>query len=282
MSNKKIISILLVLCITLSALLVGCGEAGGESDAEKITYTIQLSTQGGMPLEDVMVKVYKDGEMKNLQWASATDREGKVSFDAEPSKTYYAVLEKVPNGYKIETNYEITGENTTISLETVLGDGTDLSATNFKLGSVVTDFSVTATDGKEYKISELLKTKKAIVLNFWFLNCGPCKIEFPYLQQAYVDYQDRIEVLAINSVDGTKEIINDFAKDTQLTFPMVKYDGSLQFDAFPTTVVIDRYGTICMLHKGMITSKEEFTKIFEFFTADDYKQSLIRNLSDIE
>lgn len=283
MLKKKVLSILsvaLVICI----LFAGCNNA--DKNTEKVQYTIQVETIGGLALEDVMVAVYKDGEMQKLQWKAETDENGVVTFNAEPSKTYYAVLEEVPNGYKLDSVYEINNENTKISLETVLGDANDMSGATYKLGSVVHDFTVTATDGKEYKISDLLKTKKAVMLNFWYINCQPCKMEFPYLQQAYVDYQDEIELLAINPYDGTDATVSAYAVENELTFPMsaevADWANVLQITSFPTTVVIDRYGTICFIHKGAVTSKEEFTKVFEFFTADDYKQTLIRNISDFE
>lgn len=285
MFKKKVLSIIsvaLILCI----LFAGCN-GSDNNDAEKVAYTVKVETIGGMPLEDIMIKVYKDAEMQNLQWGTETDNDGVITFNAEPSKTYYAVLEEVQEGYKLEANYEITSENTTISLETVIGDAKDMSGVTYKLGNVVHDFTVTAIDGKEYKISDLLKTKKAIVLNFWYLNCQPCKMEFPYLQQAYIDYQDEIALIAINPYDGTNDTVSAYAVENKLTFPMVsdeKIDWAsiVQLTAYPTTVVIDRYGTICMMHRGMVTSKEDFTKVFEFFTADDYKQTLIRNLNDIE
>ncbi len=283
MFKKKIlltVSVALILCI----LFAGCN--GSNKDTEKVAYTVKVETQGGMSLEDIMVKVYKDAEMQNLQWGAETDSDGVITFNAEPSKTYYAVLEEVPAGYKFETNYEINNENTEISLETIIGDATDMSGVTYKLGSIVHDFTVTATDGKEYKISDLLKTKKAVVLNFWYINCQPCKMEFPYLQQAYIDYQDEIELLAINPYDGTDATVSAYAVENELTFPMsaevADWANVLQITSYPTTVVIDRYGTICMIHKGAVTSKAEFTKVFEFFTADDYKQTLIRNISDIE
>lgn len=289
MSKKKVlltVSAVLIICVGLMLSLSGCGDSGENSGASQTLYTVQVATQGGMPLSDIRVVVYKDAELQNLQWGADTDSDGVITFKAEPSKTYYAVLENAPDGYKVASNYEINSENTTISLEPVLGDATDMSGVTYKLGSVVHDFTVTATDGKEYKISELLKTKKAVVLNFWFINCGPCKMEFPYLQQAYIDYQDDIALIAINPYDGTNDTVSAYAVENNLTFPMASTDSAwadiMQLTAYPTTVVIDRYGTICMIHKGMVTSKEEFTKSFEFFTADDYQQTLIRNISDIE
>ncbi len=285
MLKKKILSVIsvaLILCI----LFTGCNGSDNK-DAEKVAYTVKVETVGGMPLEDIMVKVYKDFEMQNLQWGAETDNDGVITFDAEPSKTYYAVLEEAPEGYKVEENYEINSENRTISLETVIGDVNDMSGVTYKLGSVVHDFTVTATDGKDYKVSDLLKTKKAVVLNFWYLNCQPCKMEFPYLQQAYIDYQDEIALIAINPYDGTNDTVSAYAVENKLTFPMVLDENTdwaniVQLTAYPTTVVIDRYGTICMIHRGMVTSKEDFTKVFEFFTADDYKQTLVKNLSDIK
>lgn len=286
--TKKIISLSLafVLCFSFTVFLSGCDNSGEDNKTSGTMYSVTVETVGGMPLEDITVEVYKDVEMQNLQWAAETDVDGKISFEADSSKTYYAVLKDAPDGYKLQSNYEIKSENTIISLETILGDATDMSGVTYELGSVVHDFTVTATDGKDYKISELLKTKKAVVLNFWFINCGPCKMEFPYLQQAYIDYQDDVALIAINPYDGTDETVSAYAVENNLTFPMASEDSAwaeiMQLTAYPTTVVIDRYGTICLIHKGMVTSKEDFTKVFEFFTADDYKQTLVRNLSDIQ
>lgn len=286
--TKKIISLFVVfaLCFSFTAFFSGCDNSGEENKTLDALYSVTVETAGGMPLEDITVEVYKDIEMQNLQWAAETDSEGKITFNADSSKTYYAVLKDVPDGYKVVSNYEINSENTKISLETVLGDATDMSGVIYNLGSVVHDFTVTATDGKDYKLSELLKTKKAVVLNFWYLNCQPCKMEFPYLQQAYIDYQEDIALIAINPYDGTNDTVSAYAVENNLTFPMASEDSAwadiMQLTAYPTTVVIDRYGTICMIHKGMVTSKEDFTKVFEFFTADDYKQTLIRNISDIQ
>ena len=111
-------------------------------------------------------------------------------------------------------------------------------------------------------------------------------MEFPYLQQAYTQYQDDIEVLAINPVDGTNDTIATFAQDNGLTFPMAvgetEWETCMKLSAYPTTVVIDRYGAIGMIHKGMVTDTETFTKVFEFFTSDDYEQTTIKNIDDIK
>ena len=178
------------------------------------------------------------------------------------------------------------GKNTEENTEVQLLSEDELEGVTFKRGDVFADMSVTTPDGTTYKISELLKEKKAVVLNFWYLNCGPCQMEFPYMQDAYENYQDDLEILAVNPYDGTDETVADFQKKYELTFPMAVIEEEwaqyMGLNAYPTTVVIDRYGIVSFVHTGMITDVEEFNKIFEFFTADTYEQTVIRNISEIE
>lgn len=178
------------------------------------------------------------------------------------------------------------GEDTEKESELELLSEDELEGVTFKRGDVFADMSVTTPDGTTYKISELLKEKKAVVINFWYINCGPCQMEFPYMQDAYEKYQDDIEILAVNPYDGTDETVADFQRRYELTFPMAVVEEEwaqyMGLTAYPTTVVIDRYGIVSFSHTGMITETEEFEKLFAFFTADDYEQTVIRNISDIE
>ncbi len=271
--------IALILCF---GMLVGCQN----KSAEKITHTITVMSEGEKSLSDIKICVYKDDTKEDLVWAADTDEEGKITFEAVKADGYVAVLQELPKGYQAEESYTISNEQTTITLASVLVDENDLTDVTYKLGDVIHDFSVTSVNGITYKLSELLKEKKAVVLNFWFLNCQPCKMEFPYLQQAYDEYKDKIEVIAINPIDGTNEEILTYAQENGLEFPMAKGNDNwctwLTLGSYPTTVVIDRYGTIAMMHMGYITEKETFTNIFEYFTSDDYKQTIIRNMSEIK
>ena len=162
----------------------------------------------------------------------------------------------------------------------------ELDGTTFERGDVFADMTVTTPDGTVYKISEILKEKKAVVINFWYINCGPCEMEFPYMQEAYENYKEDIEILALNPYDGTDETVAAYQKQHELTFPMAVADEAwaqrMELTAYPTTVVIDRNGIVSFMHTGMITETEEFNKLFEFFTAEDYEQTVIRNISDIE
>ena len=281
--TKKSVKIVLLFVLNMLlcfVALLGCKSEG----AAKTTYTITVMSEGEKSLSDIKVYVYKDETKADLVWAAETDEDGNVSFEAEEADSYVAFLQEVPEGYVTEESYSIESTQTEIKLAITLeGDSEDAV---YKLGDVVHDFEITATNGTTYKLSELLKTKKAVVLNFWFINCGPCKMEFPFLQEAYDEYKDKLEVIAINPLDGTNDKLIAYAQENSLTFPMavgeMKWQDSFELSSYPTTVVIDRYGTIAMRHVGSLTEKEAFTKVFEYFTSETYEQTTIRNISDIE
>lgn len=162
----------------------------------------------------------------------------------------------------------------------------ELSDITYSLGDTIRDFSVTAIDGTKYQISDILNEKKAVVLNFWFINCMPCRMEFPFMQKAYEEYSQDIEILAINPVDEKENKISDFSTELNLSIPMIKGDrewtNAMKISGFPTTVVIDQNGIISMFHTGSITEEGVFEKIFEHFTRDDYESGVINSISDIK
>ncbi len=283
---SKVISAILLIAITLS-VFGGCsGDEETSSIPENVVmsdYSVTVKSVGGMALENIAVSIYRADDREDLVWTSETDEDGKLSFKADSSKSYVAVLSGVPEGYKLQNLYNVS-KDTVIILETKMVSIGDLSGYTCKLGSIARDFSITATDGKTYKLSELLKEKKAVVLNFWFIGCNPCRMEFPFMQQAYTEYSDKIEILALNPYDGTDESVKAYAKEMKLTFPVAACENIMMrvfgVSAFPATMVIDRYGMVAFAHVGSITDKETFTKIFEHFTADDYQQRVYKNLSD--
>ena len=200
----------------LMILLVSCGKKPVAQPTEAPAaqtpgiFTVQLRSDSDYPLEGIGVYVYTDATKQELVWFARTDAEGKITFRDVTSEGYIAVLDGVSTDYLVEEYYLLTGENTVITVEAQMQSGVDLSVVTRKLGDVMFDFTVTSSDGKDYTLSELLKEKDAVVLNFWYLNCNPCRMEFPYLQEAYEAYSDRIELLALNPVDGTDEPVAAF------------------------------------------------------------------------
>ena len=219
-----------IFCMLLSLLLVlsmaGCGKKnqGADPNAARVTYTIQIESATGVPLEAVGIFIYEDDTQKELVAYISTDAEGKASFEDVQRNTYVAVLDKIPTGYEAEESYPLTGELTKITLKT--GQMTDENKENlsYKLGDAVMDFAVTGPDGTEYTLSGLFEGKKAVVLNFFYNGCQPCMNEFPSLEKAYKAYSKDVAVLAMNPVDGDDASVAALQKQLGVTFPMVKCD----------------------------------------------------------
>ena len=283
---------ILVLCLAICLSSVACrrgnnGEASapvGTTGTGSMNYTICVNAETGMPLEEIGVYIYTDSTMSELVWFAKTDAEGKLSFSDIPSDNFVAVLDKVPAGYLVEEYYPLTGELTEIKLSAGLMEG-DLSSVTYKLGDLMLDFSVTGPDGTEYKFSELLEQKKAVILNFWYLQCEPCKAEFPHLQEAYEKYSDDVALLVMNPVNQDNAEIEQFRKDNGYTFPMMACDPmwekAMQITAYPTTVVIDRNGYITLRHTGSIDGPETFEAMMSYFSAEEYEHTVFKNLDEL-
>lgn len=285
---KKTIRILcLLLCLNL-VLLAGCGKddkTNGETLNKIGTYSMTICSENEQPLEGVSVFIYEDSTKAELVAVLTTDAEGKASFTDKVLETYVAVLEKLPTGYVAEEMYPLTDLETKIVVKTGEMTQENMADIKYKLGDAMMDFTVTDAEGKSYSLSALLAEKKAVVLNFFYNECQPCMSEFPFLQEAYAQYSDKIAVLALNPVNTDASAIAALQKQLGVTFPMVACDPMweqvMQISAYPTTVVIDRLGNICLIHRGSVPDTKTFADAFAYFTADNYEQKMIEAIGDL-
>ena len=311
-NTKKAIASLLVVLMLLSAImftLASCrtegnnnnnnnnGNQGGEGnegngETQNTTYNITLTTKGGMVFAETPVYIYEyvDGALGELIDYVATDAEGKASISL-PSGSQYAVNfgNGIPDGYDDLPFYPLVSSDMKIELTSSLLPDEGLTGLTYILGSVMHDFSVTTTTGEVLTLSKLLEEKEAVLLNFWFSTCSPCLTEFPLMQGAYEKYQDKIAIIALNPPDtqaqDTLDTIRQFKAQNGLTFDVAQdLDGiknTFGVNAYPTSVMIDRYGVVTMIETGSITSEVVFDQIFDYFTKDNYEQKLIYNYEDI-
>ena len=150
----------------------------------------------------------------------------------------------------------------------------------YQLGYRIPNFTVTTYDGTSITLYDLLREKEMVLINIWATWCPPCQREFPYMQQAYEQYQDQVEILALScDFEDTNAMIADFAAEYGLTFPMGQDTNYLLYrfnrNSIPTSIVIDRYGVICFIESGAITSVDTFARLFETFLGDDYSESIL-------
>ncbi len=149
------------------------------------------------------------------------------------------------------------------------------------VGGTMPDFTFTAYDGTAYTLSEVLKEKDMVLINLWGTWCPWCVREFPFMETAYEQYKDSIEIFAMtDSPDDTDEVVADFAQENGLTFPMgqdpIGMADLFDVSGYPTSVIVDRFGVICAVESGAVTDEEGFPLAFEPYLGEEYTESDVR------
>ena len=288
MNFKKLLSLLLVLAVVLSmtTALTGCkdnqtGEDTTEpSSGKNASYTVNIESAGGMPLDGIEVYVYADSTLSDLKQYGETDENGTAKLELPEGGDYAIVLESVPAGYEKKDIYSFNGKKANIKLNSGLIKGESLSGASLGLGDIMYDFSVTAADGSTVTLSEMLEEKEMVLINFFFTTCGPCANEFPYMEEAYQLYKDTVGVIALDPLDDNATVAS-YQQSMGLTFPMAAcqaaWSQTFGITGYPTSIVVDRHGVICLIEVGGLTSLRPFSSMFEHFTGDDYEQKLCYN-----
>ena len=153
--------------------------------------------------------------------------------------------------------------------------------TGYRLGDKIEDFAITGCDDAEYTLYGLLEEKQMVLLNFWATWCGPCRSEFPAMEAAYQAYADKVAIVALSTEENdTNEVIANFAAENGMSFIMGRDETYLYYTGFctgyvPTTVVIDRFGTVCYYEYSAMTDPSLFERLFDVFVGDDYTESVL-------
>ncbi|MBR3739671.1 MAG: redoxin domain-containing protein [Clostridia bacterium] len=152
-------------------------------------------------------------------------------------------------------------------------------AASLSLGSAMPDFTVETINSGAFTLSEALKEKKAVLINLWASWCGPCQMEFPYLQKAYELYDDVVAVVALSvERSDTPEVLTAYAEENGLTFPIgsdstVDLSSAFGVQSIPTNIIVDRFGNVAFIEVGAQPSVSAFTRLFDAFTSDSYTQT---------
>jgi thiol-disulfide isomerase/thioredoxin len=102
---------------------------------------------------------------------------------------------------------------------------------------------------------------QVVMVNFWASWCGPCREEFPLLDQMYAKYRPMgFTLLGVNVEPDAKNAEGVLAK-TPVRFPiLLDRDNSLsklyRIDGMPSTVLIDRNGVVRWTHRGYKSGDE--------------------------
>ena len=149
------------------------------------------------------------------------------------------------------------------------------------LGIPLPDFSVETVSGETFTLSEALSEKDAVLINLWATWCGPCGMEFPYLEEAYEQYSDRVAVIALSVEENdTPEVLRQYAEEHGLTFAVASdsttgFGSVFAVNGIPTSVVVDKFGNVCLIETNSQTRTDAFTGLFDELLSEDYTQTRV-------
>lgn len=242
-------------------------------------YVVNVQSAGGLKLDGVVVDLVRDGGVVKR----GISINGKIEFGVQLDAYELRIDQtSLPAGYYVEDGVKYTTnperrDEITIKIPSKV---TAQPAKSYTVGNIMNDFVFTDCVGIQRKLSTTLESKKAVVINFFYTGCQPCRSEFPAIQRAYTSFSDKLEIFAICSthMSDTNSTVSSFKGEYGLTFPMGIDDTGIISDfnvtAFPTTVIIDRYGMIAYKSTGTETDSNVWAKHFADFTSDNYVQNV--------
>ena len=121
------------------------------------------------------------------------------------------------------------------------------------------NFSLKAVSDSLYVLDEM--KGKVVLVNFWAIFCGPCRLEIPDFNELYEKYNKRgFEILGISTTD-TKQNLEKFLKAYKMDYPVL-YGTSNEIQkvtsayggiySIPQSFLIDKSGEIIRAYPGAI------------------------------
>jgi thiol-disulfide isomerase/thioredoxin len=120
------------------------------------------------------------------------------------------------------------------------------------------EFSLWSLEDRTLSLASIQRDKKAVLINFWYLACPPCREEFPIFEKLYGELKDKgLAIVAVNYNDPAKDVA-EYVKKTGLTFTIAMGDDGesnvfikYSVRSFPATYLLDERGRIIYRAAGV-------------------------------
>lgn len=116
-----------------------------------------------------------------------------------------------------------------------------------RTGQAVPDFTTTDASGNKVALTDLIKDKKVVLIDFWASWCAPCRKELPNVKANYEKYASKgFEVIGI-SIDKDPKAWQKALEEEGLKWPNfndLEVSSLYKVKAVPTTYLIDNQGKL--------------------------------------
>jgi len=130
-------------------------------------------------------------------------------------------------------------------------------------GQTARDFEVVQFNGDIFRLSEEVKNQ-AVVLNFWYPSCPPCREEMPAFEAAWQELKDEpVRILGLYVPQGidSEEDARNFIEEFGLTFNfatdrLARIAEAYELEYFPTTFFIGMDGNVVATQISTLKTEE--------------------------
>ena len=117
------------------------------------------------------------------------------------------------------------------------------------------DFTIMDVQGKPITLAAL--KRKVVLLDFWAIACGGCKLELPWYVGFDQQYRSKgLTLVGLDMYGESPDAVKSFAAAHQMHYPLAigtdEIGALYHLGAMPLTVLIDRQGRIAVSHAGVV------------------------------
>lgn len=123
---------------------------------------------------------------------------------------------------------------------------------------VAPNFTVTDVQGRLFTLAAL--KGRVVLLDFWAIACGGCKLELPWYVGFDQHYRSKgLSLVGLDMYGETPDAVKSFAAAHQMQYPVAIGTDAIgamyNLKEMPLTVLIDRKGRIAASHAGVVDPK---------------------------
>ena len=128
----------------------------------------------------------------------------------------------------------------------------------------------TDLDGDEVDLADL--RGKPVVVNVWWSQCPPCRIEQPDLNEAAAELGDQVVFLGINIRDSSADNALSYVRNYEVPYgtiysadgaALLPFAGTLNPRSIPSTVILDADGRIAASVNGRVPTTQTLLSLVE-------------------